>query len=149
MKKDRAKEAFETMAAHKMNCAQAVLTTFCEDIGLERKLALQIAQGFGGGMAHTGQTCGAVTGAYMVFGMANKIQPENPRANMDKTNEMINEFSQKFVALHGSLNCTELCGYDLRKPEELAKAREKGVFNTVCPGLVRDSAKIVESLLKL
>ena len=148
MKKDRAKEAFETMAAHKMNCAQTVFTTFCEDVGLDRKVALQIAQGFGGGM-HVNSLCGAVTGAYMVFGMANKISPGDPRANMDKTNELIKEFSRKFAALHGSLNCTELCGYNLSLPEQTAKAREKGVFTTVCPALVRDSVKILEGLLKL
>ena len=148
MKKDRAKEAFDAMTAHKMNCAQTVLVTFCEDVGLDRKLALQVAQGFGGGI-HINSLCGAATGAYMVFGLANKISPEDPRAKMDKTNELIKEFSRKFTELHGSLNCTELCGYNLSQPEQSAKAREKGVFSNVCPALVRDSAKIIEELLKL
>jgi len=107
-----------------------------------------VAQGFGGGI-HINSLCGAATGAYMVFGLANKISPEDPRAKMDKTNELIKEFSRKFTELHGSLNCTELCGYNLSQPEESAKAREKGVFSRVCPGLVRDSAKIIEELLKL
>jgi C_GCAxxG_C_C family probable redox protein len=148
MKKDRAKEAFETMTTHKMNCAQSVLTTFCEELGMDIKQALEIAQGFGGGM-HIDSTCGAVTGAYMVLGLANKISPENPRSGMDKTNEQIKEFIRKFTELHGSLNCTELIGYNCTIPEESAEAREKGVFGSVCPALVRDSAKIIEELLKL
>jgi C_GCAxxG_C_C family probable redox protein len=148
MKIDRAKEAFEAMSAHKMNCAQTTFGSFAEDLGLERKTALEITQGFGGGM-HINSICGAVTGAYMALGLANKIQPENPRAVMDKTNELIKEFNKKFTALYGSLYCTKLCGYNLSVPEQSAKAREKGVFTSVCPALVRDSVKIVEDLLKL
>jgi C_GCAxxG_C_C family probable redox protein len=146
---DRADKAFETMANRKMNCAQAVFTSFCEELGLEKKLALSIAQGFGGGMAHTGGTCGAVTGAYVALGLAQKYTTENPRDNIDKTYALINEFNRKFKEINGSLNCTELTGYDLSKPEKLAEAREKGVFITKCPEFVRDSVKIVEGLLKL
>jgi C_GCAxxG_C_C family probable redox protein len=149
MKKDRAKETFETMSSRKMNCAQTVLTAFCEDFGMERKLALEMAQGFGGGMGHTGQTCGAVTGAYMVLGLAHKISPDNPRNQLEKTYELISEFNRKFKELHKYLNCSALTRYDLSKPDDLAEARAKGVFNTVCPVLVRDSAKILEELLKL
>jgi C_GCAxxG_C_C family probable redox protein len=147
MSRDKAKEAYETMANRRMNCSQTVFTSFCEEFGLERKLALQIAQGFGGGMGHTGQTCGAVTGAYMALGLAQKISPDNPRGSLEKAYELINEFNKKFKALHGSLNCTELTGYDLGVPEKLSEAREKGVFTTKCPVFVWDAVKIVESLL--
>jgi C_GCAxxG_C_C family probable redox protein len=148
MKNNRAREAQEIMANRKMNCSQAVLSAFCEEYGLERNLALPVAQGFGGGMGHTGQTCGAVTGAYMVLGLAHKGTPENPRAGIDKTYAMIEEFSRQFKLLHGSLNCTELIGYDLGVPEKLAEARDKKVFSTICPDFVRDAVKMVESLLQ-
>jgi hypothetical protein len=45
--------------------------------------------------------------------------------------------------------CRELIGYDLSTPEGLAEAREKKVFTSVCPGLVGDSAKILETMLRL
>ena len=74
----------------------------------------------------------------------------NARVNIEKTYALIGEFNRKFKALHGSLNCTELIGYDLSKPEEVAKAREAKVFiDTKCPNYVRDAVKIVERLLKL
>jgi C_GCAxxG_C_C family probable redox protein len=147
MNKDKAQQAFETMASHKMNCAQVTFTAFCEDLGLEKKTALEMTQGFGGGM-HIGGACGAATGAYMALGLANKISSENPRASMEKTNELIKEFNQKFKALHGSLNCPALAGYDFSQTGESDKARAKGVFDNVCPVLVRDAVKIAESLLK-
>jgi C_GCAxxG_C_C family probable redox protein len=144
---DKVKKALETMASRKMNCAQTVFTSFCEEFGIERRLALQIAQGFGGGM-HIDGVCGAVTGAYMALGLAHKISPKNPRASVEKTNALLKEFSKKFKTLHGSLTCTGLIGYNLSNQEESAKARKKDVFNTKCPVYVRDAVKIVESLLK-
>jgi C_GCAxxG_C_C family probable redox protein len=144
---DRAKQAHETMASRKANCAQSVLTAFSEDFGLKQDTAYSIAQGFGGGM-HINSTCGAVTGAYMALGLANPVSQENPRQSMEKISALINEFNRKFKELHGGLNCTELLGYDLSKPEEATKARENGLFASKCPEFVGDAAKIVESLLK-
>jgi C_GCAxxG_C_C family probable redox protein len=146
MKKDRAKEAYETMAARKANCAQSVFSSFCEDLGLKWDLALSIAQAFGGGM-HINSVCGAVTGAYMTLGLANLATKDNPRVSMDKTNALVAEFNRRFKELYGSLNCTELTGYDLTRPEEVAKAHESGTFITKCPEFVRDSVKILEGLL--
>ena len=144
---DRVKAAQETMAARKANCAQSVLTAFSEDFGLNKEMAYNITQGFGGGM-HINSTCGAVTGAYMVLGLANPVTEDNPRQNMDKVVALEAEFNKKFKELHSALTCTELLGYDLSKPEELTKARDLGLFTKKCPDFVRDAAKIVEGLLK-
>jgi len=146
---NRSKNAFDTMASRKANCAQATFTAFSDEMGMSKKLALSVSQGFGGGMGHTGSVCGAVTGAYMALGLANPASEETPRQNIEKTYALMDEFNKKFKALHGSTNCTELTGYDLGKPEEMVKAREEGVFAAKCPVFVRDAVEIVESLLKL
>jgi len=57
----RADDAYTIMATGRMNCAQAILSNYSEIFGLNRNLALQLTQGFGGGMGRTGKTCGAVT----------------------------------------------------------------------------------------
>lgn len=145
----RTDDAYAIMATRQMNCAQTILYTYSKMFGLDRNLALQIAQGFGGGMGHTGQTCGAVTGAYMVLGLAQKISGSNPRENVEKTYGLINDFNRKFQKLHSSITCNELIGYDLSNPEALAEARNKSVFTTVCPKLVRDSVEILETMLQL
>ena len=132
-----------------MNCAQTILSTYCGMFGLDRNLALQLAQGFGAGIARSGRTCGAVSGAYMVIGLANKIPTENPRQNLENVYELINTFNRKFIEIHSSLLCKDLVGYDLSNPESRAEAYSKSVFTTLCPVFVRDSAKILESLLRL
>jgi C_GCAxxG_C_C family probable redox protein len=145
---DKAKEAYETMLNRKMNCSQSVISVFYQDYGLDKKLALQLAQGFGGGMGHSGQTCGAVTGAYMALGLAQKITTENARENIEKTYALVGKFNQEFTRLHGSINCTELTGYDFRISGKAEEARDKQVFTTICTNLVSDAVKIAESLLK-
>jgi C_GCAxxG_C_C family probable redox protein len=145
----RAKNAFDSMASRKANCAQSTFCAFSEDLGISKKAALSVSQGFGGGMGHNGSVCGAVTGAYMALGMASPASEENPRQNIEKTYALMDEFNKKFKAKHGSLNCTDLTGYDLGKPEEMIKARDSGVFLKKCPVFVRDAVEIVEGLLKL
>jgi C_GCAxxG_C_C family probable redox protein len=145
---NRANEAYDLMAAGRMNCAQTVFYSFCTDYELDRPTALRLAQGFGGGMGRTGNTCGAVTGAYMVLGLAHPAPVEKPREGIEKTYALINEFNRLFEAKHGSLICKKLIGYDLSSPEERAKANENYVFTAVCPGLVKDAVTILETLLK-
>jgi C_GCAxxG_C_C family probable redox protein len=148
MDKGNAKKAYEKMASHSINCAQSVLTSFCEDFGLNKDLAMKIARGFGGGMGQSKGTCGAVTGAYMVLGLG--LKPLNdPLKNRAEMGNTMVEFNRRFKQLHGSLNCTELCGYDLSIPEKAAEAHQKDVFANICPGLVRDAAKILEDVLRI
>ncbi len=136
------------MKEHKMNCAQTVLTTFCEDLGIDKSLALRIAAGFGGGMGRTGRTCGAVTGAYIVLGLAQEISPEKPREAIDTTYKLMTKFNRRFVSRHGSMNCKELIGCDVSSKQGQKEAHNREVFSTICPVLVGDSVKILETLLK-
>jgi C_GCAxxG_C_C family probable redox protein len=145
----RTSTAKQYMAERKSNCAQTTFRVFAEEFGLDEDLALSIAQGFGGGMGHTDSVCGAVTGAYMALGLANKTSKDNPRQNIDKTYALMAEFSRKFNELHGSTNCTQLLGYDLSKPKDMKAATDAKIFTTMCPIFVSDAVKIVEDLIKL
>jgi len=148
MADNKVEKARQYMAERKSNCAQSVFRVFAQAYGLDEPVALRISQGFGGGMGHTGGVCGAVTGAYMALGLANPASKENPRQSVDKTYALVNEFDRQFRELYGTVNCTELLGYDLTEPEKILEAREKGVFTTMCPKFVADAVKITEELLR-
>ena len=137
----RSETAFTVMAESKMNCAQAVLTAFCEELGLDRAAALKLARGFGGGMGRTGKTCGAVTGAYMVLGLREEAQG---REGIETVYAQIKEVNRKFIEIHGSTGCTALLGCDLGNSEGLARARAEGLFTKVCPGFVRTAVELLE-----
>jgi C_GCAxxG_C_C family probable redox protein len=131
------------------NCAQAVFSTYCGQLGLDKTTALKVAGGFGGGMGYIGETCGAVTGAFMLIGLKHgKIHSDDNNAK-ERTYALIKEFTKQFKDINGSVKCTELLGYDMSTPEGLKAAREANLWSTVCAKLVRDSAQIVEGLLDL
>lgn len=130
-------------------CAPAVLSTYSEQFGLEKALALKIACGFGAGIGRMGRTCGAVTGALMVIGLKHGQANLADVESREKTYKLVKEFVDKFTALHGSIECKELIGYDLSDSGELKLARESGVFGNKCPSFVYDSACILEDILHL
>lgn len=130
-------------------CAPAVLSTYSEQLGLEKALALKIACGFGAGIGRMGRTCGAVTGAVMVIGLKHGQVNLADVESRDKTYKLVKEFVDRFSALHGSIECRELIGYDLSNSSELKSARESGVFQNKCHGFVYDSARILEDVLHL
>lgn len=128
------------------SCAQAVFSTFSPQLGLDRELALKVAGGFGGGMGRMGQTCGAVTGAFMVIGLEyTSTRAEDDQAK-EKAYSLVKEFAEEFTSRNGSIVCSELLGYDISIPEQRELAREKGLFTSLCPKLVRDAAEIIEQM---
>jgi len=85
----------------------------------------------------------------MVIGLKNGQVDLADEESRQKTHELIKKFIDKFTALHGSIECKELIGYDLSKSSDLESARESGVFQNKCPGFVYDSARILEDGLHL
>jgi C_GCAxxG_C_C family probable redox protein len=130
------------------NCAQAVLTSHCEEYGLSNDVAKKIACGFGGGMGHTGEVCGAVSGALMLIGLKYGKYKELDNEAKDKTYKLVKEYTDNFKREFGSINCTELLKYDISKEEELLKARDSGIFKELCPLLVKKSVELVEAILE-
>jgi hypothetical protein len=65
----------------------------------------------------------------------------------EKTFELVQTFMSKFKERFNSLNCTDLLGYDLSKPDEFAKVRELGITRKICPNFVGDSIDILEEIL--
>lgn len=130
------------------NCAQAVFSSYSVGLGLKKDVALKIAGGFGAGMGYVGETCGAVTGAFMLIGLNYGKVNEEDNAARDKTYSLVQEFTRRFKVINGSVKCKELLGYDLSIPEDLNIVREKQLFDTLCPKFVRDSAEIIEDLIE-
>jgi C_GCAxxG_C_C family probable redox protein len=126
-----------------LNCAQSVLLSHAEELKLDKTTALRIALGFGGGMAMA-ETCGAVTGAYMVLGMKAQFGEKSIQEIKTETKVAVKRFNELFIAKHGSLKCKKLLGVDISTPEGSAVANEKNLFNTVCSDLVGSAAEILE-----
>lgn len=109
-------------------CSEAVMTAFADITDLDITTARKLVSGMAGGMGGTGQTCGAVTSAYLTLGLL--FGPEHAESTSERNNTMrlVNEFSTRFTAEFGSTTCTELCtGIDLASPEDRIRLRESGL----------------------
>ncbi|MHC4743516.1 MAG: C-GCAxxG-C-C family protein [Planctomycetota bacterium] len=139
-------QAVETFK-ERFNCSQSVLSVYSEEAGLDRETALKLACGFGAGMGRMGETCGAVTGAFMAIGL--KFGASEPGDNPDKlrTFELIDQFARRFEARHGSLVCKELLGFDMSTPEGKETARQPGSFE-ICPKLVQSAVETLEEIIE-
>jgi C_GCAxxG_C_C family probable redox protein len=129
------------------SCSQAVFATYAVDMGMDREKALKIAQAFGGGMGGMGEMCGAVTGAFMVIGLKyGRTRADDDEAKF-KTYALVQEFTKRFKARHGTIVCRELLGCDIGTPEGHRIAKEEKLFSTLCPKFVQDAAEIIEEIL--
>lgn len=126
----------------KFNCAQTIFSLFAPELGIDEKTALKIASGFGGGM-NCAETCGAVTGAYMVIGMKYGHSTPNPDEKAN-TKMLVKKFNEKFKEAHGSLICKQLTGFDISTLEGSIAAAESGVFQIKCPVYIKTACNILE-----
>jgi C_GCAxxG_C_C family probable redox protein len=130
------------------NCAQAVLSAFNKELGLDDQAAARIASGFGGGICHMAETCGAVTGAIMVIGLKKGMSIQDSPFNSNQVvYASFDPFVKEFVKRNKSVKCRELLGCDISDHETLLKARKDGIFQTLCPSFVHDAVEIVEKLI--
>lgn len=128
------------------NCSQSIVKQYAQELGLSESLALKLASGFGGGMRR-GHTCGVITGAIMVLGLkfGNDVLDQEHK---ERLYHLVRSFTDEFMVIHQSTCCKELLGYDTGTEEGRAKAREEGLYRSVCPELVRTAIELLEARLK-
>jgi C_GCAxxG_C_C family probable redox protein len=131
-----------------LNCAQSVLSAYTEELKFDSALALSLSCGFGGGMGRLQQTCGAVTGAFMVLGIYNCRKYTDNKERKDKTYGMVQEFNSRFQALHGATDCRTLLGCDLRTEEGQQRLKEHALHDTICEACIRDAVKLSDELMQ-
>ena len=131
----------------KFNCSQAVFATFSPSLGIPENVAFKMGCPFGVGMGRMQETCGAVTGAFMVIGL--KYGKSNPGEEHLKqlSYDLVNKFTEKFKERNGTIKCRDLIGIDISTRERLENARELGIFDTLCVKFVRDAVEIIETIL--
>ena len=129
------------------NCAQSVLAAFAPDLGLPEAVALKLAVPFGGGMGHTRGACGAVSGAVMALGLRFGSNVAGDKEGKERAYTIARRFIEEFRARNNGVLCPELLGCDIATPEGYAAAKEKQLFTTLCPKLVRSAAEIVSAML--
>ena len=128
-------------------CTQAIMASFAKRYDLPQNLAFRIGEPFGAGTSCTSDMCGSVAGAIIVLGLQYGSAHSDDEAARSYTYQRVHEMIQRFKAIHDSIQCTDLLGYNLNDPQELQTVWEKGLFMQLCPILVRDAAQILIEMI--
>lgn len=154
MEKEITKEDIWEEFSKGINCSQFVVRHFVDRLSLDKKTATRLATAFEWGM-YDGDTCGAVSGAYMVLGLKygsdgeisdDEKSREDFEKNRNLLKEKISEFNEKFREKNsGHLECRNLLRN--KYPEELDTIFEKNSLQTTCPQVVYNSIKILEEII--
>lgn len=133
--------------SHGHNCSQTILKAYGPEYGIDENLAYKVASALGGGIARTGNVCGAVTGALMVIGLKYRNLDIEDQDNKDFTYEVGKTFVNQFKNINGTIICKELLGCDISTLEGREEAEKNNLFEELCPKIIKSSAEILESII--
>ncbi|HIP49353.1 MAG TPA: C_GCAxxG_C_C family protein [Lutibacter sp.] len=137
-KKDKAIKKFYTTS----NCAQAVVTSFAEELQMDEIVLNKIASGFGAGMGKLQKTCGALTGGVMVIGLK-----KEGKLDKNQVYELVQNFESKFKEINQNTDCRQLLNCDLNTEEGQKYFNENNLKDSVCTNCVKSSIAILKKLI--
>ncbi len=140
------REAAEAMDAS-YNCAQSVLLPYLKNFNIPEGDGIKIASVFGAGMGRMQETCGAVTGAFIVLGLEYGFTNPKDQTQRDQLLEKTKEFVLKFKNEFGTISCRELLMCNFNTEEGMKKHKDENQRELICKKCVKYSAKTLEEML--
>ena len=128
------------------NCAQAVISMYTEKYKLDIEQALRLSCGFGAGMARMQETCGAVTGAIMIIGLAVGEKRPDLTDRKEEVYAIISEFIKQFKDKNNSIKCSELLKCDVNTEEGRYFYDVNELHDKVCMKCIKDAVEILDKL---
>lgn len=127
-------ECLQNYGAKGYNCAQSVLCTYADQLGLDKQLAYRMAESLGGGFGGMQEVCGAFSAACLVLSCYTSDGKLEGGSSKPITRDLIQKAVAMFREEMGSIICRDILG------------GEKIVHGS-CGKRVRVAAEIVEKLL--
>lgn len=124
-------------------CSQSVLLAFAEELDLNENTAKLISSTFGGGMGRLRQKCGAVTGGFMVIGLAYGNSDPKDMDTKLAAYKKVRELNHSFEDIYGTSICSEL----LKKHATEADVTERKHHKIICRKVVSDVAGILFDMI--
>ncbi len=143
---DLRKKAFETeMTYH--GCAQAVLKPFLDIFEEDNDLVMMATSPFAGGLALTGNNCGALTGGLIVLGLVFGRKDlnegmEGVLAGIRPMRKLVRYFEKE----HGTVNCRDITQTDVADPVKSVEYFDHGGLEK-CARIIADVAAFVGDIL--
>jgi C_GCAxxG_C_C family probable redox protein len=115
-------------------CSQSVLLAFAEELDLNENTAKLISSTFGGGMGRLRQKCGAVTGGFMVLGLAYGNSDPKDMDTKLASYKKVRELNHLFEDIYGTSVCAEL----LKQHATEADVAERKHHKIICRKIIGD-----------
>lgn len=109
------------------NCAQAVIATYADMVGITEQQAMNLGNAFGSGMGNMEGTCGALTGAAIIVGLATGDKLRSRKA--------MTKIMTQFQERNGATQC------------KLLKGVGTGQVLRSCEDCVADASELLENEL--
>lgn len=117
-------------------CAETTFMVLKEAYGLPEPYDSTAAMALNGGIAYSGNLCGALGGAALAIGLlAGQRFADHRRAKVVARHTVM-RLMDAFRAQHGATNCRELTGIDFRDEEQHRHFIDSGVWRTLCMGQI-------------
>ena len=129
--RDRARELFLD-DANTYGCAETALVVLQEAYGLPNPGDASAARALNGGVAYSGSTCGAITGAALAVGRLAGSRIGDHREAKRAARRITAELLAAFEAEFGTTTCRALTGVDLRSDEGHRAFIEGGAWRDGC-----------------
>ena len=132
------------------NCAQAVFCAFSDVTGYDVPASARMASSFGGGLGRMRETCGAVSAAALVLGIAKGYDDPADREAKKRHYALVREFADRFRKMHGSIRCRELltaAGLEAAVGGDPEPRSASFYERRPCPILIRDAAVLLDEIL--
>ncbi len=136
---DKAQSLFDEGYA----CSQSILLAYGRQFNIDERTAKLISANFGGGMGRLRQKCGAVTGGFMVLGLAfGNTDPKDMETKL-ASYKKVRELNQMVEDIYGTSNCVEL----LKKHATEAEVAERKHHKIICRRVVGDVAGLLFDII--
>ena len=124
-------------------CSQSVLLAFADQFKLDETTAKLISSTFGGGMGRLREKCGAVTGGFMVIGLAHgNTDPKDMETKL-AAYDKVQEVNRQFETINGTSICAEILAPYANEDEIAQRLHHK----LVCRRVVGNATGIVWEML--
>ena len=132
-------------------CCQSVVAAFADIYGLDEKLALKIAAGFGGGVGKMRMMCGAVSGIVTCVGLDCGQTDGADRDGKSACYKVVQDLLAKSKEQNGSIICAEILGlkgHEKAQSSYVASARTAEYYKSrPCAAKVESAARIFAEYL--
>jgi C_GCAxxG_C_C family probable redox protein len=126
-------------------CSQSVLLAFSEHFDVDLRTAKLISSTFGGGMGRLREKCGAVTGGFMVLGLAFGNSDPTDLDTKLASYKKVRELNRQVEEIHGTTNCSEL----LKRHATANDVTNRNHHKIICRRIVGEVTSLVFDSIEL